>query len=327
MSDQKGFSLVEALLIIVLVSVISFAGYFAYSRQNSGEKAYLEAYENGLSLKPNQQAYMSFDLRSEVSHLKGESQGELIGKNNKHRATYTGNTTYNGTPFSMTLDVIGIYAPDKSESYTRIRDVSSKDPEVNKILQQSYKDVLNNWEFNDEDVADEYEQSTFKDNGIFAAWDVSGFFVPSASFDQSDRKATMKALESHMPYSVDGKVEHVQFKGQSARKLTVGLNKDAFKKYGEAANKVVSKKAGWQVTNSTLIDEFFAGKPEFSANVYLDNNENKIIGVETKIRLAAPIKDSMIDEDFQNVQTTFFIDYSRDLHIGVPQVNTTGEQI
>lgn len=204
---------------------------------------------------------------------------------------------------------------EQSEQYMRYKSVTSSDQSVNAAVAAIFKPTLDKWvkaEPSDDDSA-----STFETEGALASMDIFDIFAPVAALSQPDQSAYLQAVDKYELYSVNKQITPTRYKGVAARQIRVSINKDALLEFDSEVSQSLSKAANYQRLDSQFVDEFFAGKDTYAANVYI-NNANKIIGVALDIDLKQPVTEQSFSSKVDKVSASMLFEYDRPYTITEP---------
>lgn len=312
----------------MLVLAVGGAGIAYAVTRNQADAAYFQAVEHSLSLGEDERPYIAFDVASENFELDGELQGNMAGDSGKYRMNFEVDGEVDGLPLKMAAEAIGVVANSNEELYIKYTEISTDDTFYDALLQAQVKPYLNQWMLspngsgNDEDTP-----TSFEEDGVMATFNIAGVFAPLNSMNSKDREAYMAALKEYEPYTVDKSITKTSFNNKPARKLDITLHKEQFKQFEAAAEKVLSDDAEFENFDDEFVDQFFGGKNTLTAEVYMDEKKNEIVGVSYAIDLEEQLKDPALDGEYQSIQSELVVDYSKDLQIDIPETTLNADEV
>lgn len=304
--------------ISIITIVVAVVVYFIFIMQPTSSELYRTAITKAINVK-SESAYVSFDIDSGNSKLKGEFVGDLSGDNVRMRADIDVKTFSNGIPLTISAELIGISRDEKTDAYVRYKSVSTTDTKYAATIVNYFAPVIGKWENTSKGDKEEKKiPTTFESDGGVAIFNAIGIFAPISSLSDTDQKVYLSALDKYNIFNVDKEIEKAQFKGIDSRKLEVSVKKDAFTEFEKEVSQSLSAEAKYDRLDSKFVDQLFGKNDILRATVSVDNKGN-IIGVEVKVDLEAAVTETSFNTTINSVEASVLVEYGRKMTIEAPK--------
>lgn len=312
--------LISAVILIAITGAI--AAYLLYFKQPTPTELYRKSIENAISTQSDE-IYGSFDVSSDSTKMRGEFIGSPNSDKGKFRADLDVSFDQDGVPLDLSAEMIiigkeGKNKKDASEGYLKYNSLTTSKTEYKQNVEDYFSPVINKWVKLDNDSKDD-KPTNFEEDGPLAAFDTLGIFLPITKLSESDQKIFLDAIDKYNLYQVGDEIDKEKFKGIESRKIRVSVKKDALLEFEKEVSEKLSDDAGFEKFDAKFVDRLFGKDNEFSADVYFDLEESKIIGADIEIDLDKPIKEAEFNTSVDEVSTSILIEYDRKLNIEAPK--------
>lgn len=317
-------ALISTVILIAIAGAI--AAYLLYFKQPTSTELYRKSIENAISIKSDE-LYGSFDVSSDSTKMRGEFIGSPNSNEGRLRADLDVSFEQDDVPLDLSAEMIIIGKEDEnkkdaSEGYLKYNSLTTSNAEFKQNVEDYFSPVINKWVKLDNDN-DEDKPTSFEEDGALAAFDTLGVFLPITKLSESDQKIFLDAIDKYNLYQVSDKIENERFKGIESRKVRVSVKKDALLEFEKEVSETLSDDADFEKFDVKFVDQLFGKDNEFSADVYFDLDEPKIIGASIEIDLDEPVKEAEFNTSVDKVSTSILIEYDRKLTIEAPKGTIT----
>ena len=313
------------LIVIIAILVLGGAAAWALTNRKTADQVYMNALERALTTQ-EKEPYGTFDLNSGDIQMRGEFKGDVAGESGDIRGDFDINFELDGIPIQTSIEIIGIEG-ETSESYLRYKSLTSDDAEYGDAVEEYFNPVLGKWLKADEDDTDDEDSPwNLEEDGPIGVFGALGIFFPLSNLSDADREIYLGAIEKYNLYDVDSAIESQRFKGIETRAITVSVKEDAFVEFDKEMSERLSADANFERSDTAFIDDMFGKNNTLTAQIYLDTEEDRIIGIEQVIELNRTITETEFDTSFDKVKYSLLVDYDRPLSIEAPKDYLTEDQ-